>query len=158
MRVYWAMNSNYDSRADTLTHIKRVNELLLESSKEIITRALDHDKSKLLEPEKAGFDAVSMKLKDMKYGSSEYKAALDELKPILEHHYANNSHHPEHFDNGISGMDLFDVLEMLMDWKAATERMDRGNIRRSVEINQERFAMAPQLVSIINNTIDRMGW
>jgi hypothetical protein len=35
----------------------------------------------------------------------------------------HNSHHPEHYGNrGISGMDLFDVVEMMCDWMAAARR------------------------------------
>ncbi len=59
----------------------------------------------------------------------------------------------------INGMSLFDVLEMLMDWKAATERMKNGgDIHASLVINTERFKICPQLASIIQNTINEMGW
>lgn len=151
--------SAYDSRADTLAHIKRVNALLLECCMELQVRAKRHDNSKLEEPEKSGFDACTLKLKAMAYGSDEYKAALAELKPFLDHHYAHNSHHPEHYPNGVDGMDLFDVMEMLMDWKAATERMQgSGDIYRSLEINTERFKLSPQMKSVLLNTIVRMGW
>lgn len=149
----------YDSRADTLAHIKRVNELLVKCCIELQKRGMIHDDSKLAEPEKSTFDACTLKLKAMAYGSDEYKAALAELKPALDHHYAANSHHPEHFTNGIDGMNLFDVAEMLMDWKAATERMaNGGDIRRSLEINRDRFKISPQLESILANTIRDMGW
>lgn len=151
--------SAYDSRADTLAHIRRVNELLLACCIALQQRAQVHDASKLEEPEKSVFDACTLKLKAMAYGSPEYKAALAELKPGLDHHYAANSHHPEHFAQGVDGMDLFDVMEMLMDWKAATERMaNGGDIRRSLEINTGRFKLSPQLVAILGNTIARMGW
>lgn len=43
-------------------------------------------------------------------GCDEYRACLREMKPALEHHYASNSHHPEHYSNGIQGMSLFDLL------------------------------------------------
>jgi hypothetical protein len=149
----------YDSRADTLTHINRVRELIAEAIDNLVVRAEKHDASKLIEPEKTTFDACTLKLKAMAYGSDEYKAALAELKPALEHHYAANSHHPEHFERGVGGMSLFDALEMLLDWKAATERMaNGGDIRRSLEINTERFKLSPQLRSILANTIEEMGW
>lgn len=149
----------YDSRADTLAHIKRVNELLVKCAIDLQKRGMTHDDSKLVEPEKSGFDACTLKLKSLTYGSDEYKAALVELKPTLDHHYAANSHHPEHFSTGIQGMSLFDVMEMLMDWKAATERMkDGGDIRRSLEINKKRFNIEPQLEGVLYNTIIQMGW
>lgn len=151
--------TKYDSRADTLAHIERVSILLGECGVNLGFRAHVHDKSKLEEPEKTTFDECTLKLKAMAYGSEEYKAALAELKPALDHHYAANSHHPEHYANGVDGMSLFDVVEMLMDWKAATERMKGGgDIKRSLEINIVRFNLSPQMVSILANTIREMGW
>jgi hypothetical protein len=152
-------NTPYDSRADTLAHIKRVSELLGKCAIELQKRGMIHDDSKLVEPEKSTFDVCTLKLKSMAYGSDEYKAALAELKPALDHHYAANSHHPEHYENGVDGMSLFDLVEMMMDWKAATERMaNGGDIHRSLEINTERFKLSPQLKSILANTIREMGW
>ena len=56
-------------------------------------------------------------------------------------------------------MSLFDVLEMLMDWKAATERMkDGGDIHASLIHNTDRFKLSHQLASILANTIREMGW
>jgi hypothetical protein len=65
----------------------------------------------------------------------------------------------DHLESSVNGMSLFDVLEMLMDWKAATERMKNGgDIRCSLEINTARFALSPQLASILANTIREMKW
>ena len=80
------------------------------------------------------------------------------MKVALDHHYANNSHHPEHYENGVNGFDLFDLVEMLFDWKAATERHADGDIRKSIGINKERFGISEQLCYIFRNTADRMGW
>lgn len=149
---------NYDSAADTLLHIKRVNELLIRFSKDLMYRAICHDNSKLREPEKLLFDEFTPKLKDLVYGGDEYKSFLKSLKPALDNHYKHNSHHPEHYENGIDGMDLLDVVEMFMDWKAATERTKDGNLFKSIEVNRERFKMSEQLVAIFKNTIQNYGW
>ena len=98
----------FDSETETLRHIKRVNELLGKAAIELINRAAKHDDSKLGAIEKPYFDVIPFKLKEITYGSEEYKASLAELKPALENHYKENSHHPEHYENGISGMNLFD--------------------------------------------------
>lgn len=148
---------SYDSTTDTLLHIKRVAQLMTEASAELIRRANIHDDSKLVSPEKELFDEAS-KLKDITYGSPEYKECLAKLKPALEHHYANNSHHPEHWEKGINGMDLFDIIEMFFDWKAAGERHNDGNIFKSINHNKERFKMSDQMVDIFNNTATRMGY
>jgi hypothetical protein len=146
----------YDSKADTLQHIKRVNELLLTAVSELLIRAGKHDSSKLESPEKELFDEYTPKLKNCTYGSEEYKEFLKGLKVALDHHYENNSHHPEHYENGVNGFDLFDLIEMAMDWCAAVERHDDGDIFKSLEINTERFQLSNQIVCILHNTFKRM--
>ena len=151
------MKTEYDSTADTLLHIKEVNRLLIRCSNQLSQRATYHDNSKLLEPEKELFDEMTPKLKTAVYGSDEYKGFLNELKVALDHHYSKNSHHPEYYENGIDGMDLFDVIEMLMDWKAATMRTKNGDIEKSLVINKDRFKISDQLAKILQNTIVSMG-
>lgn len=149
-----------DSRPDTLLHIGRVRQLLDEAAQKLYDRALVHDESKLVEPEKSAFDRLkALSLSGMAYGSEEYRACLRAEKPAIQHHYKANSHHPEFYENGIDGMSLLDVIEMLLDWKAATERMkDGGDIRASLVHNRDRFKISPQLESILANTIKEMGW
>lgn len=142
----------YDSSKDTLLHIQRVNQLLHEFAIALIKRGDVHDKSKLEEPEKSEFDRLTPILKELTYGSEEYSAARAALGKALAHHYENNSHHPEHYPNGIDGMSLFDLVEMFCDWMAATERMKDGDIYKSIEINRVRFKMSDQLVNIFYNT------
>lgn len=149
---------NYDSQADTLLHIKRVNQLLTEGASELIRRANVHDNSKLKSPEKELFDEYTPMLKKATYGSDEYKGFLKGLKVALDHHYANNSHHPEHYKNGVNGFDLFDLMEMFFDWKAATERMDSGNIYKSIDLNRERFEISDQICDIFINTAKKLNY
>lgn len=149
---------SYDSTADTLEHIATVQGKLHAFVSGLANRALKHDLSKLNPPEKEAFDEATPKLRGLTYGSDEYKAATAQLGEALKHHYAHNSHHPEHFENGISGMSLLDVVEMLADWKAATERHDDGDIRKSLEFNRERFGIDDQLYHILANTLDELKW
>lgn len=195
-------NKPFDSTEGTKKHIARVNDLLTLCALNLSHRGDIHDASKLVEPEKSGFDACIPKLDNLTYGSDEYRAAFREIKPTLEHHYAHNSHHPEHYgpyaidmshplyelkmfleqalvpfnsskeeylktvkalvsveESNVHGMNLFDVIEMLMDWKAATERMkDGGDIRKSLAHNIGRFGLSSQLAAILKNTIEYMGW
>lgn len=148
----------YDSEADTLKHIKRVNQLLIEFSQELMRRATVHDNSKLESTEKSLFDEMTPKLASSVYGSEQYKVMLDQLKVALEHHYKHNSHHPEHYINGIDDMTLMDVVEMFVDWKAATERHDNGDIYKSFDINKTRFKMSEQLYNIFKNTAKNLQW
>lgn len=151
------MSEKYDSREDTNRHINRVRDLLDLVISNFETRGVRHDESKLTEPEKSLFDEFTPKLQSSTYGSDEYKAFLAQMKIALDHHYTNNSHHPEHYANGIDGMSFFDLLEMLCDWKAATERHADGKIERSLDLNVKRFNISPQLEHILRNTIKEMN-
>lgn len=139
----------------TLKHINDVRENLWLITKEIAERAKNHDASKLESPEREIYAENNHKLAKTVYGSSEYAAMMETVKPAIEHHYANNRHHPEHWPDGIEDMDLVDLVEMLCDWAAATKRNKNGNIHKSIEHNTERFKMTPQLAKILGNTVDR---
>ena len=149
---------NYDSRQETIDHVNRVIELLSDVQYRLGVRGKDHDQTKLGSCEKPLFDKVTGKLKSMTYGSDEYNASIKELGPALSHHYAHNSHHPEHYSNGIDGMSLLDVIEMLCDWKAASERHDNGSIDHSLQVNRNRFRISSQLHAILKNTARELGW
>lgn len=144
-------NMKYDSGPDTVKHIARVREHLETVRAELKHRALMHDWTKLHDPEKAAFDSASA-LKDLKYGTPEYDAAKKNLGAALDHHYKSHKHHPEHYPNGINDMSIIDIIEMLCDWKAATERMKDGNMQESLEINRVRFNIDDQLYAVIINT------
>jgi hypothetical protein len=118
----------YDSTADTLKHALRVGELMSQLITELIGRSLRHDRSKTEDPELAVFNEFTPKLRDSTYGSEEYKGYLASMKVGLDHHYASNRHHPEHFEDGVGGMTLVDLIEMLADWRAATERHADGSL------------------------------
>ena len=143
---------SYDSRPDTYDHIQKVQNFLNRVIRNLLDRSEAHDQSKLVDPEVSMFDEFTPKLKESTYGSDEYKGFLKEMGVALDHHYAHNSHHPEHYEQGIAGMSLLDLIEMLVDWKAATMRHDDGDLMRSIEINQERFGYSDELKQILINT------
>ena len=144
-----------NTELETMKHIEHVQQFLLGMIQELAKRASEHDKSKLEDPEKGVFKEYTPKLKGTTYGSEEYNKFLAEMKPALDHHYANNSHHPEHYTGhgGINGMDLLDLIEMFCDWKSATLRHADGNLKKSIEHNQKRFSIGDQLTKIFKNTM-----
>lgn len=144
----------YDSKADTLEHIDKVRDNIDAMIIQLIARGVCHDLSKLEPPEKEIFDEWTPKLSGVTYGSNEYREMLNKMRPAIDHHQANNRHHPEFHKDGIDGMNLVDLVEMICDWQAAAERHNDGDVRRSIEINQERFKMTPQLANILRNTVD----
>ena len=143
----------YDSELDTLNHVRTVEGLLHQLIETLMIRSFNHDKSKLQPPEKDIFDKVTPKLKSLTYGSEEYKESLAEMGLALQHHYAENRHHPEHFEHGINDMTLVDLIEMICDWKAATLRHADGDIMKSLDINKGRFGISEQLNTILTNTV-----
>jgi hypothetical protein len=149
---------SYDSTADTLKHSQRVGELMVQTIRELLDRSVCHDRSKTEDPELATFNEFTPKLKDSTYGSDEYKGYLTEMKVGLDHHYGANRHHPEHFEDGIGGMTLVDLVEMLADWRAATERHADGSLVNSLKIQKERFGISDQLDAILWNTARHFGW
>lgn len=147
------MEQKYDSRPETYKHIGEVRKRMNACIKDLIRRAEVHDASKIESPEVEVFDQYTPMLAGITYGSQEYKECLDKMRPAIDHHQKNNSHHPEFYTNGIQGMSLLDLLEMVCDWKAATLRHNDGDIRRSIEINQKRFGYSDELKQILLNTL-----
>lgn len=147
------------STEKTLRHINRVSELLGQFASEFIKRAALHDRSKF-DAEEAGplaeMDALIERDGNVPFGSHEYEERKKLLGPMLRHHYENNSHHPEHYANGVDGMDLFDLVEMFADWKAASERGEQSSI--GVSVGCEKYKISPQLENIMKNTAFRLGW
>jgi hypothetical protein len=168
----------YDSRPATLQHIRLVQKnlkgftdvikkrtsnlpqneaklcsILEHMSYVLHTKGRIHDQSKLEAPEKEVFDALTPRLQKTTYGSKAYERCLKDLQVALKHHYCANTHHPEYFTDGINGMTLLDVIEMLADWAAATERHDDGNIHNSLQINKKRFNIEDPLVAVLQNTV-----
>jgi len=142
----------YDSRNDTMQHRFKVIEAIEIVVDKLGARELHHDDSKLEPPEKEVFDEFTPKLSATTFGSDEYKANTAAMRPAIEHHQSVNRHHPEHFENGIAGMNLVDVVEMMCDWWAASKRHADGDIFRSIEICQKRFRFSDEMKSIFINT------
>jgi len=144
----------YSSKENTKEHINKVKNIISDVCTELMSRGELHDKSKLEKPELEYFDKYTPMLKTLTYGTPEYTESLNGLKPALDHHYTNNRHHPEHYENGVDGMNLVDIIEMFCDWYAATKRMKSGDIHKSIDISAKRFNLSPQLVSILKNSVE----
>ena len=162
-----------DSGPSTLAHIEEVRKSILPIANRLMFRAEHnadhrrilsqlsyvlnvrgrlHDQSKLEEPEKAVFDRFMDNLSKTNFNAdtiAEYKA---NMSVALEHHYSTNKHHPEHYVNGVYGMDLVDVTEMLADWCASSLRNKDGSISNSLHVCSERFKLTPTMKAILVNT------
>lgn len=141
-----------ECRVETQKHIEKVRRYIRFFTDKLTSRGVNHDVAKLESPEVELFAEYTPKLATTEYNSEEYKQCLAGLKPALDHHYATYRHHPEHFANGVNDMNLIDLVEMLADWKAASERQHNGNLLTSIEVNANRFKMTDQLKQILLNT------
>lgn len=138
----------------TMRHIERVRNLLNLMVADLLRRGELHDQSKLERPEVEAFTRLTPILAKLTFGTPEYAASKKELGTALDHHYAKNRHHPQHFKNGIRDMNLLDLVEMFCDWKAASERHNDGNLRKSIIHNGNEFRFPPELIEIFENTVE----
>jgi hypothetical protein len=149
-----------DSTQATLKHIDLVQELLAAASLHLTDRGRRHDASKLKPVEKTALDELA-RLNEEEgpalRGTPEYSRRMSLVKEFADHHYAQNPHHPEHWPNGISDMDLFDLMEMFFDWRAANVERD-GGAPMSLSYSIDKYQIEPQLASILANTAKRLGF
>lgn len=138
-------------------HVHRVQGHLNAAVGILLARLIAHDRSKYSAEESALITGKAY-LDSLAYNSAEYKQALANVRMAVVVHYRNNRHHPEHYEAGVWGMSLFDLLEMICDWKAASEASKDGSIDKSIAANIERFHLPEALVAILRNTVEEMGW
>jgi hypothetical protein len=152
-------NPGYDSTADTLRHSLRVGALLTEVIHELVDRCVRHDLSKTEEQELSTYNEFIPRLREATYGTQEYDQLVAAMGEGLRHHYSHNRHHPQHFPDGVNDMTLIDLMELLADWVAATERRpDGGDLAGSMEINRIRSGISDQLWRVLDNTARHLGW
>ncbi len=151
-------NSRDDIMRDTVSHVRRVGNLMLEAISNLQKKAINHDQSKFSVEEFDLFAQETPNLKSLTYGSQEYKEALARLGPALKNHYVMNDHHPEHYALGIHEMDLMNLIELLSDWKAASERHNDGNLSRSILHNAKRFSYDHKFAVLLARTAKNLGW
>lgn len=137
---------------ETQKHVECVRGYIQLCISELQNRQAVHDESKFSTEELPSYAEVTPKLKGSTFGSEEYKGFLKQIRPAIDHHQQTNRHHPEFFTDGVNGMNLIDVLEMVCDWIAAAQRHEDVNYERSLMFCKERFRLSDQLVSIIRNT------
>jgi hypothetical protein len=137
---------------DTKKHTELVAMFLSEFTRELDARGKAHDASKFESPEKEMFEIWKPRLDTLDIQSDEYKAALVGMGDALKHHYAANRHHPEHFENGIAGMNLIDLVEMICDWRAAAARTGKAV---DMDWASKRFGIEKDslLYRIVANTV-----
>ncbi len=138
-------------------HIKKVQLNMQEIVTKLGYRSIGHDESKYTEAEYALVHNKA-RLNTTKYMSDAYKKLLEDVRPAIDAHVENNSHHPQYHENGINDMDIIDLLEMLADWKAACEDSVDGSLTQSLDKNVSRFNISEELESLLRRTSQTLGW
>ena len=143
----------------TTLHIAQVRKLMISFAVDLIERSAIHDASKFDPVEQGPLDElerIKAEQGEVTYGTPEYKERTKLLGPMIEHHYANNSHHPEFHREGIYGIDLLDLVEMVLDWVAAGKARNPDGVVR-MQYALTNYDVSPMLTAVIQNTYDRMG-
>jgi len=99
-------------------------------------RARFHDQSKLGVDEFSGFVEIHHVARENPIGSPDYEAAM-RTAPCIAHHFAENSHHPEHHGK-TERMGWLDIIEMVLDWKAASDVYGNTTLRDGLEYQFSR--------------------
>lgn len=143
----------YDSSIDAHYHIYNIQWVWANLVRPALDVRFDvHDQSKLEPPEKECYDKYIPLLKKYKFGTPEYNQVKEAMrKEGMAHHIEVNRHHPEHFKNGISNMNLIDLVEHILDCYAASMNSDTG-FDAGMQKNAERFHYPKELQEIIHNT------
>lgn len=147
--------SDYDKYL--VEHITKVRSLLLNLADDVCNRANTHDHSKFNKDEYDLFKENFKALQNATYGSMNYNRIRNKCKQAVDLHYIRNRHHPEHHKDGIRGMNLIDIMEMVVDWMVASRQSKNGNIKESIRVGQERHNFSDDLKDIITNTVDYLN-
>ena len=142
-------------QTDVMEHKMKVQIMLDKVSRRFLVLGRNHDKSKLKSPEKEIYSQYHEDLRSVEYGSPEYNRIRNAMDSAIQHHYAENDHHPEHFENGIYDMDLIQIIEMLADWVAVAD--DKGtNVIKDLPMLMERHNIPENYYAIFKNTIEAL--
>ncbi len=137
-------------------HIDAVARRLDLFSNALLERGKCHDASKLEEPEIKYEAWGSEKLKGLTYKSDAFNHICDIMWSGTEKHFANNKHHVQAHENGVLDMTLIDLIELLCDYKSASERYPDADVRMSIKANADKFNFGEPLKQILLNTLDEL--
>lgn len=135
-------------------HKAKVQKWLFLFSSELYKRALEHDNSKLEEPELSGWIAMDQEPR-YKYGTKEYKNKVDRYQWLMREHWSKNRHHPEYWDihKDEKDKDLIDIIEMMVDWLSYRDHISYVEASELVKKQTERYNFSEELSDLILNTL-----
>ena len=135
-------------------HISRVRKHMNTFVQLLLKRAINHDRSKLEEPELSWWKEMDKEPR-YPYGSEEYKQKIKRWDKVFKHHYKYNRHHPEHYEYGISEMTLVDIVEMMCDWLGYKDTIAISEALKVCDEQMKRYDIPDDIRQIIFNTLLR---
>jgi hypothetical protein len=137
-----------------IRHIELVRKQLFGFARQLESRAQVHDLSKFQLDEFGGFVEINQVARKFKYGSPEYKASI--TSDVVGLHYSRNSHHPEYYSGKVEEMGLFDLIEMVADWKAASETYGQTSFEEALKIQIDRFNLTSEQIYLIRKIAESL--
>lgn len=134
------------------SHINRVQKWIGKFSTILFIRGVNHDKSKLCEPELSLWKEMDEEPR-YPYGTLKYKEKLNRYKEVFQQHYKHNKHHPEHWSGYYCDMDLMDVIEMLCDWLGYKDDITLKEAEILVNQQCERYGFNDTFRHLLYNTL-----
>ena len=135
-------------------HKKSVKKRMLYLAEEIAKRAEKHDDSKLRPPEVNWLIQMDKEPR-VEYGSPEYFEKMKRWDKFFKHHYKNNSHHPAHYnEQGIYGMTIVDLVEMMCDVISYVSELHVYQAAKIIKEQKERFDIDEGITQILINTLN----
>lgn len=139
-------------------HCKNVQKSLRKVIGNLVERSEVHDLSKFSDIEFEGV-VQYQQLDGLAYGSEEYDAKMDEIRPYTEDswnsHVRENSHHPEYHEK-VADMSFLDIIEMVCDWKGANETYNTSgqSFREGSLLCVNRYDFTDGQIWLIHQLID----
>ena len=147
------MSTDIECLLTIIRHRERVCDELARLSYELQRRARVHDRDKL-EPQKFhGFAQINQTARTHAYGTPEYRESLRHAGPVIASHYAVARHHPE-YHAAESDMGWVDIIEMVINWKAAADIYGKMTLRDGLPKHRERFAFTDAQWWLIEQVVD----
>lgn len=141
-----------DTVSYIINHKKTVSKRLKFLAEQLLERSESHDDSKLKSPEIEWLIEMDKEPR-YPYGSREYLDKKKRWEKFFKHHYKINSHHPEYYRDGVSGMTLIDLCEYLIDISSYYAEMHPESVFKTLNEQSDRFGLEEQLTQILKNTL-----
>jgi len=94
-----------------------------------------HDQSKYNPPERDAYILLSWAWANQ--GVALSKSEKLATKDAIQHHYAKNDHHPEHYNGNLDNMQWHHFIEMVCDWFAVG--MEKTFSNDAIKFSAEEF-------------------